>query len=148
MKEKLEHLYDKKVEGIIIRSRAWWHEYGERNSKYFLNLEKQNHIRKHIRKLCLSGVISTDTYEILEAERVFYENLYKSRRDGLEVNKPNFNFEDLPIPTLSNDSFDLGEGLISKEECNKVLNSFPLNKLPRNDELPIEFYRTFLRSYR
>ena len=25
-KEKLEHLYDKKVEGIIIRSRARWHE--------------------------------------------------------------------------------------------------------------------------
>ena len=48
LKEKLEHLYDKKVEGIIIRSRARWHEYRVRNSKYFLNLEKQNHVRKHI----------------------------------------------------------------------------------------------------
>ena len=143
LKEKLEHLYDKKVEGIIIRSRARWHEYGERNSKYFLNLEKRNHVRKHIRKLCLSGVISTDPFEILEAERVFFENLYKSRRDGSEVNKTNFNFEDLPIPTLSNDSSDLGEGLISKEECKKVLNSFPLNKVPGNDGLPIEFYKTF-----
>ena len=37
----------------------------------------------------------------------FYENLYKSRRDGSEANKPNFNFEDLPIPTLSNDSSNL-----------------------------------------
>jgi hypothetical protein len=72
LKEKLEHLYEKKVEGIIIRSRAWWHEHGERNSKYFLNLEKRNHVRKHIRKLRLSGVISTNPFEILEAERVFY----------------------------------------------------------------------------
>ena len=62
---------------------------------------------------------------------------------GSEVNKPNFNFEDLPIPTLSNDSSDLGEGLISIEECKKVLNSFPLNKVPGNDGLPIEFYKTF-----
>ena len=124
LKEKLEHLCDK----------SW---------KYFLNLEKRNHVRKHIRKLCQSGIISTDPFEILEAERVFYENLYKSRRDGSEVNKPNFNFEDLPIPTLSNDSSDLGEGLISIEECKKVLNSFPLNKVSGNDGLSIEFYKTF-----
>ena len=75
----MEHLYEKKVEGIIIRSRAPWHEHGEKNSKYFLNLEKRNHVRKHIRKLRLSGVISTDPFEILDAERAFYENLSKSR---------------------------------------------------------------------
>ena len=34
LKEKME-LYEKKVEGIIVRSRARWHEYGEKNSKYF-----------------------------------------------------------------------------------------------------------------
>ena len=38
VKSELEALYDKKVEGIIIRSRARWHEHGEKNSKYFLNL--------------------------------------------------------------------------------------------------------------
>ena len=96
----MKHLYEKKVEGIIIRSCARWHEHGEKNSKYFLNLEKRNHVRKHIRKLRLSGVISTDPFEILETELVFYENLYKSRREGPEVNKPNFHLEDLPIPTL------------------------------------------------
>ena len=89
---------------------------------YVLNLEKRNHVRKHIRKLRLSGVISTDQFEILEAERVFYENLYKSRRDGSEVNKPNFHFDNLPIPTLSNDSSYLGERLISIEECFKLLS--------------------------
>ena len=130
------------MEGIIIRSRARWHEHGEKNSKYFLNLEKRNHVRKHIRKLRLSGVISTDPFEILDAEHAFYENLYKSRRDGSVGNKPNFYLDDLPIPTLSNDSY-LGEGLISKEECKKVLDSFPLNKVPGNDGLPVEFYNTF-----
>ena len=31
VKSDLEALYDKKVEGIIIRSRARWHEHGEKN---------------------------------------------------------------------------------------------------------------------
>ena len=47
LKSELEALYDQKVEGIIVRSRARWHEHGEKNSKYFLNLEKGNHIKKH-----------------------------------------------------------------------------------------------------
>ena len=46
-KSELELKYDKKVEGLIIRARARWHEHGKKNSKYFLNLEKRNHIKKH-----------------------------------------------------------------------------------------------------
>ena len=142
LKEKMEELYEKKVEGIIVRSRARWHEYGEKNSKYFFNLEKRNHIRKHIRKLRLSGVITTDPFEILEAEKYFYQNLYKCRRNYFDENDQ-LSLEDLPIPTLSPESTYLGEGLISIEECTKVLNSFSLNKVPGNDGLPIEFYKTF-----
>ena len=62
-------MYDKKVEGIIIRARARWHEHGEKNSKYFLNLEKRNHIKKHIRKLHISGVISTDPLSIINSQK-------------------------------------------------------------------------------
>ena len=138
----MEQLYEKKVEGIIVRSRARWHEYGEKNSKYFFNLEKRNHTRKHIRKLRLSGVSTTDPFEILGAERCFYENLYKSRRNSFEENDQ-LCFEDLPIPTLSPETTHLGEGLTSIEECTKVLNSFSVNKVPGNGGLPIEFYKTF-----
>ena len=49
----------------------------------------------------------------------------------------------MQIPTLSNESRQLGKGIISLEECTKVLNSFPLNKVPGNDGLPVEFYKTF-----
>ena len=48
LKEKMEKLDEVKVEGIIVRSRARWHEHGEKNSKYFLKLEKRNYIRKHV----------------------------------------------------------------------------------------------------
>ena len=42
-----------------------WLEHGE-NSKYFLNLERNN-LRKHIRKLYLRRVLTTDPSEILDA---------------------------------------------------------------------------------
>ena len=45
IKGKLEMMYNKKTEGIIIRARARWHEHGEKSSKYFLNLEKRNHVK-------------------------------------------------------------------------------------------------------
>ena len=71
-------MYDKKVEGLIIRARARWHEHGEKNSKYFLNLEKRNHIKKHIRKLYISGVISTGPLSIMNAQKQFYNAFWPS----------------------------------------------------------------------
>ena len=46
----------------------------------FLNLEKRNHIHKHITKLNLSGVTTTDPFEILEAEKTYYKNWYSSKQ--------------------------------------------------------------------
>ena len=63
-----------------MRARARWHEHGEKSNKYFLSLEKRNAIRKHIRKLNLSGVIPTDPYTILESGKTFYKDLYSSKQ--------------------------------------------------------------------
>ena len=68
--------------------------------------------------------------------------------NGTAGNKMNniFNFEDLPMPTLSNELRQSGEGAISLEESTEVLNSYPLNKVPGNDGLPVEFYKMFWAS--
>ena len=42
-------------------------------------------------------------------------------------------YEELLIPTLTNEQRQSAEGKISLEGCTKVLNSFPLNKVPVND---------------
>ena len=47
---------------LIIRARARWHEHGERikvYTNYFLTLQKLTHVRKHIRKLLISGSITS-----------------------------------------------------------------------------------------
>ena len=51
LKEKLEKVSNKKIKGTILRGKARWYENGEKNSKYFLNLEKGNFLRKKISKL-------------------------------------------------------------------------------------------------
>ena len=73
LKERMDKMYEEEVEGIMVRSRARWHEHGEKNSGYFLNLEKRNHVKKHVRKLRLSGVITSDPFGILHAEKEFNE---------------------------------------------------------------------------
>ena len=57
-----------------------WYENGEKNSKYFLHLEKRNFLRKKISKLKLSiGEETDDAETILEEEKTFYKNLYSNR---------------------------------------------------------------------
>ena len=40
-KFELEKFYDEKAKGLIVRSRARWHEYGEKSTKYFFKLGKK-----------------------------------------------------------------------------------------------------------
>ena len=75
-KDTLELFYEEKVKGIIICARARWHEHGEKSTKYFLNLEKRNHIKKHMRKLNMNGSITTDPFNILNEQRRFYQVIH------------------------------------------------------------------------
>ena len=51
VKEKLEHVYKIEAKGAGIRSRVRWMEEGEKNTKYFLGLEKNNIKKKEIRQI-------------------------------------------------------------------------------------------------
>ena len=81
---RLESFYEEKTKGAIIRARAKCHEHGEKSTKYFLNLGKRNHVKNHIRKLCINGKITTNPHCILKEQERFYRELYKS-----SINSPN-----------------------------------------------------------
>jgi len=142
IKEKLELLYEEKVKGIVIRARARWHEYGERSTKYFLNIEKRNRVKKHFRKLLISGSITTDPYRILSEQKRFYQNLYKTKDSVEASNSIEAFLNSLNIPKLSEEQRQLCEGRISTEECRTIIETFQNNKSLRNDGLPIEFYKS------
>ena len=65
-KAELEEIYDYITEGIILRSKTDWYELEEKSTKYFLNLEKRNRAKSHIRKIYNeNNEESADSYEIL-----------------------------------------------------------------------------------
>ena len=77
-REKLENFLEVKIKGVITRARARWHKHGEKSNTYFLNLEKRNHIKKHIRKLLINDITTTDPLKILKEQGCFYNKLYKN----------------------------------------------------------------------
>ena len=58
-KQELEILYDCITQGIILRSRAAWYEHGKKSTKYFLNIEKRNKAKTHVRKILLQNNLET-----------------------------------------------------------------------------------------
>ena len=144
-KEKLEPLYEKKIQGIIIRARARWWKHGEKSTKYFFNLEKRNHVKKHVRKLKISGSIITDPFNILSEEKHFYQKLHSTSKNNNADNlrATELFLSNLNIRRLTKQQMLSCEGKITLEACGKVLESFQNNKAPGNDGIPVEFYKNF-----
>ena len=142
IKTKLSKIASVKTRGTIIRSRARWYEHGEKNSKYFYNLEKTNQRKKHITSLKISDHTKlTDPKEILEEEERFFKEIYTSKSTN-----PNdsefiefFNTEN----AVSEETAKTCEGVMSVEECKRALMVMESNKTPGTDGLTSEFYRYF-----
>ena len=67
---------------LNIRSRTTWYEKGEKNNKYFLNLEKSNKKMSCIRKTFTSDeTLTVNPKTILSELELFYSNLYKTKND-------------------------------------------------------------------
>ena len=98
-----------------------------------------------MRKLKVSGVITTDPFSVLAGQKRFYQELYKSRNnnntDGTQTIE-SFLLT-LNIPVLTEEQKLSCEGAISPEECASILDSIQNNKTSGNDGIPIEFYRKF-----
>jgi hypothetical protein len=65
LKKRLEEKSNYITEGIIVRSKATWYEFGKKSNKYFLTLEKKNKAKTHIKKL-----LDKDRKEIVEPREI------------------------------------------------------------------------------
>ena len=102
---------------LLLVARARLHEHGEKRSKYFLNLGKRNNIKKHVRKLYLSGSFSTDPFEILNAEKFFYSKLYSRQRVNLNSEQAKSSLENPNILKLSDELSSRCEGKITFQQA-------------------------------
>ena len=138
---ELQRVHEEHVRGIMIRTRATWISEGEKNSRYFLNLEKRNFDKKHIQKLRKGDLIITEPRDILLEEKQFYETLYTS--NDIDDNDIERVMNDLNIKPVDQDVAMLCEGCISEKECYDAIMSMDCDKTPGTDGLPVNFYRIF-----
>ena len=136
------------IEGAQVRSRLKWIEEGERNTKYFLGLEKSNFNKKCMRSLKdKNGKICTSQNDIIQIQVDFYSALYKKK----------INFEDqqdlydrfcdnINLPTLSPEQQASCEGPVTLEEASIALSKMKNDSAPGIDGLTASFYKFFWKD--
>ena len=141
-KSELEKMYDYITEGIIIRSRTVWYEQGERNSKYFLNLQKRQKGKTQVRQLLSKEVELTNSKDILKEIENHFSQKFKNKSNHTERECLDF-LQDINLPKLDDEEASLMGRKVSTGEVLEVLHSMTSGKTPGNDGLSKEFFLAF-----
>ena len=116
-----------KTKGRQIRSRVKWIEEGEKNTAFFLGLEKTRQRKKAINELYDKNRKSTtDQIEIMEIEVDYYKKLYQSTNPDNDKLKKYI--ENTKVHNKL--SSEKCEGEITIEECTNAIFKMKLNKAP------------------
>ena len=142
VKADIEYYFNERARGSIIRSRCKMVDEYEKPSKYFLNLEKANQMKRNIRTLMYEGDRITNQEKILTIQREFYEKLY-SQDSNHTLNEYNNFLQQIVFPTISQETKSTCDAKITLDEIKEAINDLPNNKTPGTDGLPIEFYKFF-----
>ena len=134
----LEDKLMEQTKGMIFRSKVKWHELGEKNTKYFFSLEKARYNAKTCFKMINeNGDEITNSMDILQEQRSFYETLYSVDKQvcftmqntfGVKVSEENRMIQELPI---------------TAEELEEAIKGMNNNKTPGEDGIPVDFYKVF-----
>ena len=139
----LNKLIEIKTKGAATRSRARWMESGEKNTKYFLHLEKWHLEKKSIKSLrSAQGRLIDKQEDILKELLTFYESLYFENQQCCEKDCCDF-IRTLSLPSINKAKFFECEKLITDNECQQAILQLANNKSPGLDGFSIEFYKTF-----
>ena len=126
-RNKLDKIYEQKINGIRIRSKCDWYEHGEKSSKFFLNLEKTRSTQSTIRNITKDKKNLTCHKKINQELFDFYKGLFS---ENLNVSKNEImQFLNLvSIPQLTEDQSKDCEFILSEKDLLLVLKSMPNNK--------------------
>ena len=144
LKSEMEEIIEYRTKGAVLRSRTRWYNEGEKNTKYFLNLEKRHYRKGTISRLKKGeNDFATTDKEILHECESFFKDLYSSkmRTDLISPETDSFFSENDTV--LSNEERDSIEGLLTELECLNALKDMESDKSPGTDGLPSEFYQMF-----
>jgi exonuclease III len=136
---ELEQINNEKTRASIFRSKCDWSEFGEKNSKFFLNLEKHNYLNKTISKLEVNNNEIVNEKEINENIKEYYQQLYSK----IECNTQLLDDVIIDLPMLSENDKLTTNGIITESEALKSLKTLSNGKTPGIDGLTTDFYKFF-----
>lgn len=140
--ERLVEIRKNKIEGVMLRSKARYEDLGEKPTKYFLNLENRHFTNKVMNKLIDDDDSHyTDTKDILNCQKRFYQKLYEEVKITNE--RPIENILGNNDKKLSNHTAESLEGEILLTELSRALKDMKNDKSPGLDGFTIEFFKFF-----
>ena len=144
-KMKLEVIELEKTRAAQVRSRANWIEYGERNNKFFLALEKIRAKAKIMEQIIdENGHVQNSQKDIHNSQRNFFAELYskKIEEDGIENKIFDF-MQDCEVPRLSEEQRNRCEAPLTENELLIALKEMKNGSAPGSDGITIEFIKMF-----
>ena len=132
---------EKKIKGVMMRSKLRWYTQGEKPTKYFFELEKRNYENKLLSYLETAGGQVNDQEKIREEMKIFYERLYKKRQTETAM------YERILGNVIGNSLNEKEreelEGEITLDEATLALLQMKSNKTPGIDGWTVEFFKCF-----
>ena len=144
LRSELEKIIESRTKGAILRSKIKWHNEGEKNTKYFLSLEKRHYKQGTISQLKVNDKdFATSDQRILSECESFYTNLYTSKVTSPSSIATSEFFVRENNTFLNEEEKTSCEGPLTEKECLAALKSMEPEKTPGSDGLPADFYKIF-----
>ena len=146
LKDEWEQIIEHRTRGAIIRSKTHWYNEGEKNTRYFLTLEKRHFKQGTISQLKTNDndFITTDK-EILTECKSFYEQLYTSRKNERRSSVDFFPPDN--ETKLNEEEQIICEGLLTKQECADALKNMDPEKTQVQMDFPPRSTKFFGQIY-
>ena len=116
----------------MFRSKVNWMECGEKNTKYFFNLEKARYNTRTCKKIVMDdGSIIEDEKIILKEQYKYYADLYK--RDDFVT----FSIENTIGIEIDQNQYEMCSAVYKIDEVTAALKDMRKNKTPGDDGLSV-----------
>ena len=146
LKNELDLLQIQKTKDSKRRTKLTWLRDGEKCSKFFFSLEKNNIVSNTIYRLKNNeGNYIYDEHEILDSIKNYYSSLYEQRNIGNDSKYElleKFTY-DLKLNKLNDEEKTFCDQEIDIHDLENAIKNLNKGSSPGFDGLPAEFYQTF-----
>ena len=143
VKMEMEIYAVQEAKGTQTRARAKFIEEGEKNTRYFLSLEKaQSNVKIMDRIKKGDSQVTTNQQEIIKEQVRFYSDRYRKTVDFQEPSAQAF-LDGIDVPQLSDEQKTSIEGALTEEELTRALKRMKNGSSPGLDGITTAFIKFF-----